>query len=64
MQPRDAASLVDILEAESEPMTEPSGRRSRAVNQPRNLRQPVFLLIGLALIGAILLGVRYLGWTW
>ncbi len=29
-----------------------------------NLRQPVFLLIGLALIGAILLGVRYLGWTW
>ncbi len=29
-----------------------------------NLRQPVFLLIGLALIGVILLGVRYLGWTW
>jgi len=44
-------------------MTEPSGWRRRAVNQPRNLRQPVFLLIGLALIGAILLGVRYLGWT-
>ena len=29
-----------------------------------SLRQPVFLLIGLALIGVILLGVRYLGWTW
>ncbi len=29
-----------------------------------NLRQLVFLLIGLALIGVILLGVRYLGWSW
>ncbi len=29
-----------------------------------NLRQPVFLLIGLALVGVILFGVRYLGWTW
>ncbi len=27
-------------------------------------RQPVFILIGVALIGAILLGVRYLGWAW
>ena len=29
-----------------------------------NLRQVVFALTGLALIGAILLGVRYLGWRW
>ncbi len=29
-----------------------------------SLRQLVFLLIGLALVGVILFGVRYLGWTW
>ncbi len=27
-------------------------------------RQVILQLIGMALIGAILLGVRYLGWTW
>ena len=27
-------------------------------------RQVVFILVGFALIGAILLGVRYLGWHW
>ncbi len=29
-----------------------------------SLRQLVFALIDLALIGVILLGVRYLGWSW
>ena len=29
-----------------------------------SLRQWVFALIDLALIGVILLGVRYLGWSW
>ena len=37
--------------------------RYRAVKRSRPW-QVVLQLVGMALIGAILLGVRYLGWTW